>query len=87
MNRYKICVYAISKNEEQFVDRWMDAVSEADEVIVTDTGSTDGTVEKLRARGGRLYMRKPFPHGDLTQRETLLLIMCLKMQISAYPMI
>uniref|UniRef100_UPI0032E4CF26 glycosyltransferase n=1 Tax=Lacrimispora sp. TaxID=2719234 RepID=UPI0032E4CF26 len=55
MNRYKICVYAISKNEEQFVDRWMDAVSEADEVIVTDTGSTDGTVEKLRARGATVY--------------------------------
>ncbi|MGC6172931.1 tetratricopeptide repeat-containing glycosyltransferase [Lacrimispora sp. 38-1] len=55
MNPYKICVYAISKNEEQFVDRWMDSVSEADEVIVTDTGSTDGTVEKLRARGATVY--------------------------------
>lgn len=55
MNRYKVCVYAICKNEEQFVDRWMDAVSEADLVIVTDTGSTDGTAEKLRARGAVVY--------------------------------
>ncbi|WP_026892837.1 tetratricopeptide repeat-containing glycosyltransferase [Lacrimispora aerotolerans] len=55
MNRYKVCVYAISKNEEEFVDRWMDAVSEADEVIVTDTGSTDKTVEKLRQRGAIVY--------------------------------
>lgn len=30
LNQYKICVYAISKNEEQFVDRWMNAVREAD---------------------------------------------------------
>lgn len=55
MNQYKICVYAISKNEEQFVDRWMDAVSEADLVVVADTGSTDRTVEKLRNRGAVVY--------------------------------
>lgn len=55
MNRYKICVYAICKNEEQFVDRWMDAVSEADLVVVADTGSEDATVERLRARGAEVY--------------------------------
>lgn len=47
----KICVYAICKNEEQFVDRWMDSVSEADNVYVMDTGSTDNTVSKLKERG------------------------------------
>jgi glycosyltransferase involved in cell wall biosynthesis len=48
----KVAVYTICKNEEQFVDRFMDClVNEADAVYVTDTGSTDGTVEKLRARG------------------------------------
>jgi tetratricopeptide (TPR) repeat protein len=56
MGRYKICVYAICKNEEHFVDRWMDAVGEADLVVVADTGSTDGTVEKLRARGAQVYV-------------------------------
>jgi glycosyltransferase involved in cell wall biosynthesis len=56
MSKYKICVYAICKNEEGFVDRWMDAVSEADLVVVTDTGSTDNTVEKLRARGATVYI-------------------------------
>lgn len=55
MNQYKICVYAICKNEERFVDRWMDSVSEADLIVVTDTGSTDHTVEKLRARGAVVY--------------------------------
>jgi glycosyltransferase involved in cell wall biosynthesis len=47
----KICVYAIAKNEEQFVDRWVDSMSEADVIVVLDTGSTDRTVEKLKARG------------------------------------
>lgn len=61
MNRYKICVYAISKNQEQLADRWMDAVSEADLVIVTDTGSTDGTVKKLRKRGAVVYKEKISP--------------------------
>lgn len=56
MGRYNICVYAISKNEERFVDRWMDTVGEADEVIVTDTGSEDGTIEKLKARGAKVYV-------------------------------
>lgn len=47
----KVVVYAICKNESQFVDRWMDSMSEADEVVVLDTGSTDDTVDRLRARG------------------------------------
>lgn len=61
MNHYKICVYAISKNEEQFVDRWMDAVSEADIVLVLDTGSTDLTVSKLRGRGAVVVEEKIAP--------------------------
>ena len=47
----KICVYAISKNEEKFVDRWMKNVKEADAVYVLDTGSTDNTIEKLKSNG------------------------------------
>ena len=47
----KVCVYAIARNEEQFVDRWMDSMAEADWVCVLDTGSTDRTVEKLADRG------------------------------------
>ncbi|MGB8450812.1 MAG: glycosyl transferase family 2 [Anaerocolumna sp.] len=61
MDKYKICVYAICKNEEKFVDRWMDAVSEADMVIVTDTGSTDKTVGKLRDRGAIVYSETIVP--------------------------
>lgn len=55
MKRLKICVYAICKNEEKFVDGWMDSMSEADLIVVTDTGSTDGTVEKLKERRAVVY--------------------------------
>ena len=40
----KVVVYAICKNEAQFVDRWMDSMGEADQVVVLDTGSEDDTV-------------------------------------------
>ena len=51
MSRYKVVIYAISKNESSFVDRWVDSMKEADEIYVLDTGSTDDTVEKLRSHG------------------------------------
>ena len=52
---YRVCVYAICKNEEKFVDRWMDSMQEADRVVVADTGSTDRTMEMLRARGAEVF--------------------------------
>ena len=61
MGRWKICVYAICKNEEQFVDRWMDSMGEADRVVVLDTGSTDATVERLRARGAEVTVEEIRP--------------------------
>lgn len=47
----KICVYAICKNEEQFVEKWVKSMSEADKIVVLDTGSTDNTVQKLKDLG------------------------------------
>lgn len=61
MKKYKICVYAISKNEEQFVDRFMNSVKEADAVYVLDTGSTDKTVKKLKDRGAIVRKQKITP--------------------------
>ena len=57
MNKYKICVYAICKNEEKFVDRFMDSVKEADKVFILDTGSSDNTVKKLQERGAIVKMQ------------------------------
>jgi len=47
----KICIYAISKNERKFVDRWYESMKEADSIVVLDTGSTDGTAERLKELG------------------------------------
>ena len=44
----KIIVYAITKNESKFVERWYESMKEADEIYVLDTGSTDDTVNKLK---------------------------------------
>lgn len=50
----KIVVYAIAKNEAQFVHRWMESMSEADEIVVLDTGSTDETPDLLRELGAKV---------------------------------
>lgn len=57
----KVCVYAICKNEEQFVDRWMASMNEADEIYVLDTGSTDNTISLL----------KKYPKIKVVQKEII----------------
>ena len=47
----KIIIYAICKNEAQFAARFMASCAGADGVYVLDTGSTDGTPERLRELG------------------------------------
>lgn len=47
----KICVYAICKNEAKEAAEWYENMSEADYVIVVDTGSEDDTVDILRKAG------------------------------------
>ena len=61
MGKYKVCVYAICKNEEKFVDRWVDSMCEADEIYVLDTGSTDDSVKKLKKRGVNVKKKKIIP--------------------------
>ena len=43
----RVYVYAISKNEEKFVNAWCDSMSEADGIFVLDTGSEDRNIEIL----------------------------------------
>ena len=73
----KVAVYAIAKNEEKFVDAWVASMKEADEIYVLDTGSTDKTVEKLRAHGVNVTIL-PFKDGefrfDVARNESLALV-------------
>ncbi len=61
MNTYKVYVYAICKNEERFVERWVSSMSEADGIYVLDTGSTDGTVEHLKKLGVNVEIKEINP--------------------------
>lgn len=75
MNKYKVCVYAISKNEEKFVDRWVNSMKEADEIYVLDTGSNDKTVKKLKRLGVKVVKKKINPwRFDVARNESLKLV-------------
>ncbi len=68
----KIYVYAICKNEERFVDRWMDSMRDADGVFVLDTGSTDRTVARLKARGATVNAKQyDFFRFDVARNDSL----------------
>ena len=54
----KITVYAICKNESAFVKRWVDSMSEADQICVLDTGSTDDTVALLENAGVKVKQKR-----------------------------
>ena len=75
MNKYKIYVYAISKNEEKFIDRWYESVKDADGIYVLDTGSTDNTVEKLKSLGVFVVQKEIKPwRFDVARNESLKLV-------------
>lgn len=71
----KVSVYAICKNEAQFVRRWMDSMSEADEVVVLDTGSADDTAAILRELGARVQVETVTPwRFDVARNRSLELV-------------
>lgn len=75
MNKYKVCVYAITKNEEKFVKRWYNSMKEADKVYVLDTGSTDNTVKILKELGAIVIVKKINPwRFDVARNESLSLV-------------
>jgi hypothetical protein len=54
-NRLKICVYAISKNEAHFVERFCASAKDADLILIADTGSDDGLPEEARKHGAVVH--------------------------------
>lgn len=75
MTKYKVCVYAISKNEEKFAKRFMESLEEADAVYVLDTGSTDQTVSLLKEYGAHVTAKEINPwRFDVARNEALNLV-------------
>ena len=71
----KLYVYAIAKNEEKFAERWLESMKEADGVFVLDTGSTDRTVEILKAGGAEVCRKIITPwRFDTARNESLKLV-------------
>ena len=68
----KIGIYALAKNAARFVDRWHGSTAGADVCIVTDTGSGDGTVEALEARGVKVISARIVPwRWDVAHTQSL----------------
>ena len=75
MSKFKVCVYAISKNEEKFVNRWYESMKEADEIYVLDTGSTDNTVKLLKEHNVHVKKKKINPwRFDVARNESLKMV-------------
>jgi glycosyltransferase involved in cell wall biosynthesis len=75
ITKSKICVYGIALNEIKHVDRFMESAKDADLVVIADTGSTDGTAERLRELGAFVFdiNIKPW-RFDLARNSSLALI-------------
>ena len=73
----KICIYAICKDEMKFAAKWLDSMSEADYIVILDTGSTDGTYEffKNDPRVTRIEQKviKPW-RFDVARNESMKLV-------------
>lgn len=51
----RIGIYAIAKNEAKHVERFITAASDADHILIADTGSTDDTIDIARALEADVY--------------------------------
>lgn len=43
-----VCAYTVCLNEIKHIDRWLEATKDSDLRVIVDTGSTDGTWERLQ---------------------------------------
>ena len=60
----KVAVYAIAKDEINNLDGWFKKISNADYVLLLDTGSTDGTVEYARKLGIHVFEASIVPWDE-----------------------
>ena len=57
----RIIVYTIMKNELKNIESWLENIKDADGIYVLDTGSTDGSYEKM------LEMKAIYPQLHVEQ--------------------
>ena len=63
----RVSIVIIAKNEAARIRACLDSVTWADEVIVVDDGSRDGTAEICRAAGARVFQRELTKFGEQKQ--------------------
>jgi glycosyltransferase involved in cell wall biosynthesis len=51
INKVKVAVVSIMKNEEKFIKRWAESCADADYRILLDTGSSDNSVQVAKDCG------------------------------------
>ena len=54
-SKMKVTLYAISKNEEKNIEKFLLNTKKFDDVVVVDTGSTDDTVQLLKEANIKVY--------------------------------
>lgn len=64
MEKMKLSVVVITKNEQDMLKACLESVKWADEIVVIDNGSTDKTAEIARAAGARVVK---FESGDFSR--------------------
>lgn len=90
MTPARTCVYTIALNEIKHVDQFMQHCQGADLVLVCDTGSTDGTPERLEQLGAQVYRITQRPWRFDAPRNTALSLVpadidfCLSIDLDEY---
>lgn len=64
MSALKVAVYGIAKNEVANLPGWFKNISNADYVLLLDTGSTDGTVDVAKSLGIHVYEASIVPWDE-----------------------
>lgn len=72
LTKPKVAIYTIALNEIKHVDAFMKHNGNADVVLVCDTGSTDGTAERLKELGATVHDIKITPWRFDVARNTAL---------------
>jgi glycosyltransferase involved in cell wall biosynthesis len=57
MSRQKLSVVIMTLNEEELLQRCLDSVTFADQILLVDSGSTDGTIDIARRNGADIIVQ------------------------------